>query len=445
MLAAASARANSRYPASKHIFFAPAVHDDVAVRVTYGVLLSRDRGRTWRLICESAIGAGGNQDPMYAWTPSGVIIGTMAEGISISNQGGCGWTFAPGLETPFVDLAANPADGGHVVAFASSLDEGDGGIGDAGDGGTSLRYRSRLWETKDDGKTFAARGPALDPALFGETLDLVASDPDRIYVTAEIDTETAPGRADLRPKARFLVSRDGAATWESHDVPLVGDERRLFIAGVDPARGDRVYLRTWGGETGPARLLVTENAGQTFRVLYQGGGPLPAFALSGDGSQVWVGGLVDGVHAAATTDFAFQKRSAQPVECLALRDDGLWACSDEANGFVVGLSVDEAVTFMPKLHFCDVLGPLECPAGSLTFQRCPPTGPIGCIRDEPEVPRDAGRRDAGGDASTPAGPGEPPPDGCGCVVGAGAAPVVGAFAVLATGAAAWLRRRSRRR
>jgi hypothetical protein len=58
------------------------------------------------------------------------------------------------------------------------------------------------------------------------------------------------------------------------------------------------------------------------------------------------------------------------VSCLAIADDGLWTCSNEKSGFVLGLSKDEGATFETKLHFCDIRGPLACAPGSTTHNEC---------------------------------------------------------------------------
>jgi MYXO-CTERM domain-containing protein len=54
-----------------------------------------------------------------------------------------------------------------------------------------------------------------------------------------------------------------------------------------------------------------------------------------------------------------------------VQDDGLWACSNETNGgFVLGVSQDEGKRFTPKMHFCDVKGPIACPAGTAVAEVC---------------------------------------------------------------------------
>lgn len=386
-------------------------------------MVSRDRGKSWLSICESAIGVGGIQDPMYAATTSGVLVGALAEGVVVSSDQNCSWTFASSLaRAPFVDVVANPANRANVLVFASAADAS---------GADAATYNSRLFESVDEGRSFLPLGAPLDPAMFGATVDLTKTDPNRIYISG---VRTTSGT----PTGLFLVSRDRGVSFDTQEVALVGAERQLFIAAVDPNNAERVYVRTRGDENGPSRLLVSDDAGKTFRSVFTAKGPLAGFALAPDGLRVWVGGRLDGIHAASTTDFVFEPRSSLPVQCLAAAADGLWACSDEKNGFVVGLSSDDGVTFAPKLHFCDVAGPIACPTSSPVADKCGGTGPVGCIREEPDDPSrpDAARpADGGASAAEPA-------DGCGCSVGTPLAPsvFVGVIALLGL---LWLRARRR--
>lgn len=405
------------------MIFVPNEPDEVIARVTFGLMVSRDRGKSWRSICESAIGVGGIQDPMYGVTTNGTLIGALAEGVVVSSEQNCSWTFASSLaRSPFVDVVANPANRANVLVFASAADTS------AAD---AAMYSSRLFETVDEGRSFVPLGAPLDPAMVGATVDLTKTDPNRIYVSGVRMTGATP-------TGLLLISQDRGTSFEAQEVPLVGAERQLFIAAVDPGNAERVYVRTRGDENGPSRLLVTDDAGKTFRTVFTAKGPLAGFALAPDGARVWAGGRLDGIQAASTKDFAFEARSSLPVQCLAAAADGLWACSDEKNGFVIGLSNDDGATFVPKLHFCDVAGPIDCPASSPVADKCSGTGPVGCIRDEPEDPSrpDAARAtDAGAGPSEPAG-------GCDCSVGAPLGPsvFVGAMAFLGL---LWFRARRR--
>src|SRR5262245_14347006 len=70
------AHANGRFPASNHIFFAESDPNLVLLRVTFGLIVSRDRGATWGWVCEASIGSGGAEDPVYTVTPSGRMVAT---------------------------------------------------------------------------------------------------------------------------------------------------------------------------------------------------------------------------------------------------------------------------------------------------------------------------------------------------------------------------------
>jgi MYXO-CTERM domain-containing protein len=184
-----------------------------------------------------------------------------------------------------------------------------------------------------------------------------------MYVSAVRDPGTTA-------TAFLLTSTDHGKTFVENPLPLVQTEHAAFIAAVDPLNADRLYVRTSNAVDMPSRLLVSDDAGKTFRTIFTGLGQLLGFALSSDGKKVYVGGPRDGLNQASTTDFAFTQKSKVEVQCLKLADDGLWTCSSEKSGFVVGLTKDEGATFESKLHFCDIRGPLTCPTGTSTNTEC---------------------------------------------------------------------------
>jgi hypothetical protein len=349
-----TAHANGRFPESNAIFFAQTDPDVVLLRTTFGLISSRDRGKTWDWVCERAIGLAGVEDPMYSVTPDGTILSSTSQGVAVSHDKACNWDFAGGAlkDLFFIDLATRT---GSVLAFASSYDgQDDAGI---------IFFKSTLFETTDEGKTFATLPGTLATSLLGETVDVTASDPNRIYVSAVRDPGTSA-------TAFLLTSTDHGKTFTENPVALVTGEHSLFIAGVDPVNADRLYLRTYNAVDMPSRLLVSDDAGKTFRTIFTGQQALLGFALSKDGSRVFVGGPKDGLQVASSTDFNFVQKSTVEVHCLTLSDDGLWTCSTERSGFVVGLTKDEGGTFETKLHFCDIRGPLTCATGTTTNTQC---------------------------------------------------------------------------
>lgn len=423
--ASPDASANGRFPESNAIFLSEAQPDLVVLRVTFGLLVSRDRGKTWGWVCERSIGSVGVEDPMYSIGPSGRMLASTFQGLSDSKDNACTFVFAGGplANVVFVDLAEYAKDRKQVVAFASSYDKQDE------DGG--VLFKSQLFETKDEGNTFTALGTTFDPYLLGESVDYAPSDPQRIYVSAIRDI-------GAKPKAVSLVSTDHGATWNTYEIPLLTDERAVFLAGVDPLNADRVYARTQNAIDRPGRLLVSNDGGKTFTTAYTSQGAILGFALSEDGKRVWIGGPLDGVRVASTTDFAFVQKSRQPVQCLKLSPDGLWGCSSEKDGFVAGLSKDEGATWEAKLHFCDIKGALDCPAGTPTNMHCGAAWPmqralLGC---EPDAGADGGGADGGTTPPVPVNADNTLGGGCRCTTPGATSTDVGRFgAALATVAA----------
>lgn len=411
LLTSSLAEANGRFPESNQLIFSPVDPDLVLMRVTFGLLVSHDRGKTFDWVCEQSVGFSGVEDPMYAIMGSGTYVGTTFQGVTISRDKACGWSFAGGdlTQQVFIDLSLNPKDNGDVVVFASSYEKQD-------EQGNVL-FTSKIWESKDDAKSFQLLGDRLDPALLGYTVDLTASDPNRIYVTAVRN----PG---LTPIGSLLVSKDHGKTWSEEVVPFENGERAVFVAAVDPNDAERVYLRTSNNPDKPTRLIVreaTDGGAGTLRTVKAAQGALLGFALSADGSKVYVGGPKDGVQVASTSDFAFAQRSNAQVQCMTLTDEGLWICSNEVQGFIAGLSKDDGVTFEPRLHFCDgnadapgIRGPLACAAGTPTADHCNAVWPqqkalLGCGGENSDAgPRADASADGGGSTS------EAPTSGSNC-------------------------------
>ncbi len=354
LLASAPARANGRFPASNAVAFSPTEPNTALVRTTFGLLATKDAGKTWGWICERAIGFSGLEDPSYTITKNGTIVAGLFEGIRVSHDGGCTWEAVPTEGyTVFIDTTLR--SDGAVLALASGYDK----HGDAG-----ILYKSQIFVSTDDGKTFAKLGKELDPTLLAESLEVAASDPKRVYVSA-VRGDAAPRQGVL------LVSTDGGTKWIERKIESEGKELAPFIGAVDPKRPDRVFLRTSASPEHPTRLLVTDDAGKTFRSMLAAKGPLVGFALSPDGKTVNAGGPDDGLWGGATSAPELAKVSDLKVQCLGRSHAGaLWACSNEAQGFVAGVSTDDGAKFAPRLHLTDIAGPLECAHGTSVAKEC---------------------------------------------------------------------------
>ena len=381
-LSASGALANGRYPASTQIVFSTDAADPdlVVVRTTYGLLLSRDRGATWRWLCESALGVPSVsiEDPSVALTASDTLVVGLVEGLEVSQDSwggladdlGCSFGCAAGplASQPIVDLAATPGATHAVLALSSSVVFNDAG--------KTPSLDTRVWQTLDDGAHWAQRGAAIDPTVTVTTVDVAATDPARLYVSG------TRGFGATRIASLF-VSTDGGDTWIERPLPFnPATEVSVFIGAVDPGNADRVYLRT----SGASRLLVTSDAGRTFQAPLAMTGQMLGFAVTADGAKVYAGSIEDGLFVAGgagasadasagagALDLAFHKVSSIHVQCLATRGDELWACSDEASGFSVGVSTDDGAHFAPRFQPARLAGPVACGPSS--------QGPLACGAD----------------------------------------------------------------
>lgn len=406
---APNALANGRFPAASQLVVGPNDPSLLAVRTTFGLLVSRDQGANFDWICETALGYSGVQDPSVGITASGAFtIGTFG-GLLVSPDTGCAWSFVGGALTkiPVDDIVVRP----DTPSTALALTRKHTGDDDAG----APVYLTQIYATTDNGAGWSKLGAPIDPAALTYTLEVARSDPQRLYVSGLKGTGASA-------QALLFVSSDGGATWTPRTIPLdAANERAPFIAAVDPAKPDVVYVRTSGPTAN--RLLVTTNAGQSWDVKYTGGQML-GFALSPDGSKVYLGGPDDGVRVASTSDFQFTKKAAIAVQCLAARGSTLYACSNDKNGgFAVGASTDDGATFTAKLHLSTIRGAIVCASPDASAAECAqewPTvrdslsggGDAGSPSDGGAVGRDAGSpsSDAGANAASP--PSES--KSCGC-------------------------------
>jgi photosystem II stability/assembly factor-like uncharacterized protein len=371
LFASIPASAEGRFPASNQLVFSPNDDKLMVLRTSYGTLPSHDNGASWSFICEDALGLGPTavEDPLIGLTANNSLILGVSAGLNVSPDVGCNWNCQGGplLDMPIADVAVRPDNPASAVVITRQYM-----ITDAG---TVTTY-SQAFETTDNGTTWTAIGVPIDPDVVVQTIDVAKGDPNRLYVSG------TRGYGAMKT-AVLYVSTDKGMNWSHRDLPSAQydptTEDSIYIGAIDPSNIDRVYIRSSGLTTGgQSRLTVVDGAStasptfSTARIFeveaaFTGGmtGELLGFALSADGSKIYVGSKEDGLWMASKSDLKFTKKSSIIVQCLATRGNELWACSAEVSGFIAGVSIDDGATFTPKLPCLGALtGPIACAPGS---------------------------------------------------------------------------------
>lgn len=335
-----AAWANGRFPRADQLVATPGQPERLVLRTTFGLLVSRDAGASWEWICEEAIGFARQEDPAVAVLAGGRLLAGLSAGLAQASDTFCSWQFAQLSEAPLelVDLTVRPLQPESAVALAWERTDAN-----------AFGYRSLFFGTSDAGASWESYGAGIDPSVLVLTVDVAASDPRRLY---------ASGIRPAERTAALFVSTDAALTWAERTAPFDSPrEQGLYIAAVDPLVPERVYLRSSGASS--SRLLVTDDAGLSFHELFSGRSLL-GFALSPDGSEVYVGGPEEGLWWASRDARVFEQRSSTPILCLMSVANLLYACSNEQLGFALGVSSDGGRQFTAKLHLSDVRGPVAC-------------------------------------------------------------------------------------
>src|SRR5687768_16653019 len=126
---ASPAQANGRFPFAGQLVVSPTTKGLMAMRASFGLLVSQNGGTDWEWVCEIAMGYGGEEDPTFAWLEGHTVVGATFEGLTVSHEAGCGFARQGGPldRKAFVDVAGERTRPRSAVALASHIRAQDGG------------------------------------------------------------------------------------------------------------------------------------------------------------------------------------------------------------------------------------------------------------------------------------------------------------------------------
>lgn len=395
LVGAAPSHANGRFPSAQFVTLGPGTSGDfIALRTTFGLVVSADAGRSWHWLCEDIFDYANLAawDPRIAWGSQGVDGIPLLVGIPsglMRTLDRCDAQRVPEMRMEFTGDVTTSADGQRVFWVASN--------------GTG---RNRIAVSDDGGRTFAFHGSGPEGLLF-ETIEATGPGARRVYLTGVT--------TDANRRVLFYRSDDGGQTLDEFPMDLHGGYD-AWLSGVDPNNPDVVYVRSnlpkVNGASGGTLLLRSTDGGRRFTEVTRTRGPMMGFALSGDGRTVWVGGpdMDDRLLRSDDGGRSFQRISNVEVQCLRWHAGALYVCANNyAQGYALGRSTDSGRTITPVARFADIQGPPACPPSAVGQVFCRQRWPS--VRDQIN-PETSMPPSMDGGVTTPPGPA--PQGDCGC-------------------------------
>ncbi|HEY0195838.1 MAG TPA: sialidase family protein, partial [Kofleriaceae bacterium] len=355
---------------------------EIAVGLTFGLLLSHDAGKTWVWICEDAFPYQGMYDPKYAYAASGALYATTFDGVKVMRDS-C--TFTPVADTKrFVtDVIAEPGGSSYYTAA------------EPGDTSATPPVPSdyQVYHSTDDGLTFPNPVTVPGMATWWQTIRAAPSLPATLYLTGYKYVPAAdPKDKPVRQNVMYRSDNAGAAWTDlkidagkgvtlapNSVIDVVGiasdDPKKVYIRVEvdDNVMSDSIYSSADSGATW-TKLITQPVAilGFVVRAAKNPGGKhdlvLATEAMgtqvSHDDGKTWSGALAGAPH----------------INCLSENTAGeLWACTQNYSG-VGGVQSDDAgvmktadlETWTKVLRYQELTNAAACAADTVQAKTCAP-------------------------------------------------------------------------
>ncbi len=365
VMAPVVALANGRAPLTNGVHFRPGDNRSLYVATTFGLLISRDDGCSFRWVCEQNLGYGGTFDPKYRIARDGTIFATTYTGLQVSRDGGCSFVTAT-AEAP-------PGDPGRIAgSWIDAIDiapTGDVWAATANSGSPNDVYRST-----DNGATFTPSGLA-SPTIWWKSLAVAPSRAARIYATGYQVSGTLPDGGPIPPTTHLEISDDTGAHWQ--DSPLTGVQfgamPLVYVLAVDPANPDVVLLASsLASASAGDRLYRSSDGGMTWTDVLDTPSPILDLAFEQDGSAM-VATLNAAAFRSVDRGASFQPLTGAPqLACVGQRGDGaVFGCgANWEPDFKAIARAGDSATWGKVFRFVELAGPVDCPAGTAQHDLC---------------------------------------------------------------------------
>jgi hypothetical protein len=350
-LGSTAARADGAFPDSQGLMLPADKPNQIMLATTFGVVMTIDGGQTWTYSCEmmsnGLLAAFYNigpapRDRMFALTDIALIY---------TDDLACTWSKSAGMPPakPPVDYFPDPSNVNRVWAALGPATGTD---------------PYTIMESMDGGATFNTK---RFTAAAGDTItgvEISKSDANTAYVTLRAAANFAP---------KIATTKDGGATWTTHDLSTVTSigNANIRLVAIDPATPSKIFLRVQiqSGAMKGDGIALSLDGGATFvspPPIAVPGGVLNAFTRLGSGTLLAAG--VDGVRNVVfrSTDggMTFTELDAPLVRGLGQRNGVAYAASSDdvnvPNSFALAQSNDDGLTFQPILHFADLKAISSC-------------------------------------------------------------------------------------
>jgi photosystem II stability/assembly factor-like uncharacterized protein len=369
--ASGAALANGRPPATSSITFRQGMEREIAVGLTFGLLVSRDGGQSWTWMCEEAIPSPGTYDPTYGFSSTGALFASTLAGFKVMRDS-CTFGGTPAGAT-FVSTNVFGPDRTLYYAAGQAADPPHGIVADF-----------RIYRSSDDGATATPTAGQPSVVLSGavswwETLAVAPSDPLRLYLSGYHFKPNPAGPGTI--KDHFVYRTDnGGVSWQPLPVTdfTIAANSVIEIVGISRTQPDHAYARVKVDDNQVSDSIYrSTDKGATWQRINRKGSAIPAFLVRANGDLILGTPSLGAEISRDNGDTWTPLLDAPHMSCLAENSAGeIWACTqnygrpDAPSDDAGIMKTTDLVTWTKVLRFQDLTDAAICPAGTVQHEKC---------------------------------------------------------------------------